>query len=326
MRYRTLPGTDLTVSAISLGTVPFGTLVDEAASFVLLDAYLEAGGTFLDTAHIYADWLEGDRAASEKTLGRWWRARGRPSGVVVATKGGHPVPATSLVPRLAPDQIGADLDASLHALDLERIDLYYLHRDDPQRPVEEIVETLNAAVRAGKVRYLGVSNWQPSRIRAANAYATAHGLQPFVASQVLWSLATPNPGAFAGDLALMDEPSLAYYAGAGLGVTAYTSQAGGFFTIVAARGLEALPAERRRAFENTENLARLARTREVAEDLGVSITAVVLAFITSYPGITGIAVVGPSSRAHLRDSLAGADLVLSPEQVRYLAIGQDHRG
>ncbi len=113
---------------------------------------------------------------------------------MIVTKGGHPELATPLTPRLAPDEIVGDLDASLACLGVEQIDLYYLHRDDPSRPVDAIMETLDAQVRLGKIRHAACSNWQLARIQAAQDYAHAHGLHPFVASQIFWSLAVANPG------------------------------------------------------------------------------------------------------------------------------------
>jgi aryl-alcohol dehydrogenase-like predicted oxidoreductase len=100
--------------------------------------------------------------------------------VVIATKGGHPEMDVPLTPRLAPDEIVGDLDASLACLSVEQIDLYYLHRDDLSRPVGQIVETLDAQVRLGKIRYAACSNWQPARIQEAQDYARAHGLHSFV--------------------------------------------------------------------------------------------------------------------------------------------------
>ena len=135
MRYATLPGTDLRVSSISLGTAALGSVVDRARSFALLDAFVRASGTLLDTAHIYADWHGGERSLSEKTNGAWLQATGLRDQVVIASKGGHPEMSTPLTPRLAPDEIVGDLDASLACLGVEQIDLYYLHRDDPSRSI-----------------------------------------------------------------------------------------------------------------------------------------------------------------------------------------------
>jgi aryl-alcohol dehydrogenase-like predicted oxidoreductase len=321
MRYVTLPGTDLEVSRICLGTGALGSTVGRDESFAVLDAYVQAGGTFLDTAHVYADWLPGERHQSEQTIGRWLQANGPSRRPIIATKGGHPDLASMATPRLSPAEIVQDLDESLDCLGLAPIDLYWLHRDDPQRPVASILEVLNAQLRAGKIRYFGCSNWQPERIRAAHAFATAHGLQSFVASQIFWSLAVPNPGALASDLALMDAHAQAFYAHAGMGVLAYTSQARFFFSRAAVGGIASLPPALRRDFENAENRVRLARAQQLATDLGTTVAAIVLAYITSQAYV-GIPIIGPKTVAHLHESLAAPDLVLTPEQLRYLTAQQ----
>jgi aryl-alcohol dehydrogenase-like predicted oxidoreductase len=267
---------------------------------------------------VYADWHGGERHMSEKTIGAWLKQASQRDHAIIATKGGHPDLATALIPRLAPEQIVSDLDQSLECLGIEQIDLYYLHRDDPNRPVGEILETLNQQIRLGKIRAIGCSNWQPERIRAAQAYATAHDLHPFIVSQLFWSLAIANPGTFASDHAVMEDAALAFYIETGMAVTSFTSQARGFFTKAAASGLDSLKPDRRRDFENPENIGRLARAQQLTQQLGVSVSAIVLAYITSQP-IIGVPIIGPLSHAQLHDSLAAADLTLTPEQVRFLS-------
>jgi aryl-alcohol dehydrogenase-like predicted oxidoreductase len=317
MKYITLPRTDLRVSQICLGTVPFGSIINRDASFAVLDAYVEAGGTLLDTAHAYADWLGGERHMSEKTIGAWLRETGQRDRVTLATKGGHPDAETPLIPRLAPAQIAGDLDESLACLGVTQVDLYWLHRDDPDRPVGEIMETLHAQVEAGKIRYLGCSNWRHERIHAAQVYAMEHNLHPFVASQVYWSLAIANPDTFPADHVRLDDEPADFYTHADLTVFAFTAQARGFFAIAAAQGRTALSAKARQDFENAQTLARLARAQDLARCLDTSVTAVVLAYLTSQ-AITAIPIIGPGSVAHLRDALDGCDLTLTTEQIRYL--------
>lgn len=321
MQYKTIPNTDLRISSICLGTAAFGSLLPPDDSFQLLDAYCAAGGNLLNTAHVYADWLGGERHKSEKTLGQWLRKSGNRERVVLSTKGGHPDLATPLVPRLAPEDIANDLDESLDCLGVKQIDLYWVHRDDPERPVAEIMESLNEQVRRGKVRYLGCSNWQPDRIRAAQTYARQHGLSPFVASQVHWSLAVANPGVFASDHALMDAHAQTYYANADLCVMCYTSQARGFMSKAAELGVDSLKPELRRDFENAESLARLARAQTLAQQLNSTVSAITLAYISSQP-LVAVPIIGPLGVSHLADSLSGADLSLTPDMLRYLATGQ----
>jgi aryl-alcohol dehydrogenase-like predicted oxidoreductase len=126
---------------------------------------------------------------SERTIGAWLRSRGVRKGVILATKGAHPDLDAMQVDRMSPEEIGSDLAESLDALQTDVVDIYWLHRDAPGVPVEEIVDALNVHVRAGRIRALGASNWRPDRIEAANAYARTHDLTGFSASQIAHSLA-----------------------------------------------------------------------------------------------------------------------------------------
>jgi len=300
MRYATLPMTDTQVSVITLGTTAFGKPLETQDAFRMLDAYVEAGGTFVDTAHAYG----GPEHLSEKMIGEWLRQRGGAKGVVIATKGGNPSADAPGVPRLSTESITQELDESLALLGVERIDLYYLHRDDPARPVAEIMEMLAAQQRAGKIRHVACSNWQPARIAEAQAYAASHGLPRFVASQIFWTLATPNAGVLPPDLAAMTPEAQTFSESADLAVVGFTSQARGFFTKAAADGLDALKPKVRADFESEVNLQRLRRLQELASGLGVSVTALTLAYITSHR-FTGIPIVGPRSLEQLADCMAG---------------------
>lgn len=323
VKYRSLPETALTVSQIALGTAGFGSAVGREEAFLMLDAFVAGGGTLIDTAHVYADWLGGERSLSEKTIGAWLRDR-RPEGLVIATKGGHPLPG-SMVPRLSSDEIVADLDGSLRNLGLERIDLYYLHRDDPARPVEGIMEVLHRQVRLGKLGAIACSNWQIERIAAAQNHARAAGLTRFAANQPYWSLAIPNPGAFAADHALTDDAALEFHIAQNLPLIAYTAQARGFFAKAAVAGIDALKPELRKAFANPVNAGRLERAKALAAELGLPVSAIVLAWMTSHPA-RGIPVIGPKSMAQLADSLAHADLTLGATHMGFLTGAVDPGG
>ena len=208
MKQIVLPGTDLEVSSLCLGAGPIGSAVDQGESYRLLDAFLDHGGNFVDSALVYANWLPIEKSISEKTIGRWMKLRGNRGRVVVGTKGAHPDLAAMHVSRLSPGEIVGDLEASLRHLQTDRIDLYWLHRDDPHRPAGEIVETLNGQVIAGKVRWFGCSNWRAPRIREAQAYAAGHGLRGFVADQMMWSAAVVDPQAIADRTIVVMDDSL----------------------------------------------------------------------------------------------------------------------
>ncbi len=193
MNYRTIPNSELTVSTISLGSTGIGSAIGAEESFALLDCYAQAGGNFIDTAAVYANWLPGERNVSEKTIGRWMTERGVRDQMVVTTKGAHPELETMHKPRMSRREIESDLDDSLRNLQTDVIDLYLLHRDDTSRTVEEILTVMNDQVKAGKIRYFGCSNWSVSRIEKAQSWAAEHGIDGFVANQVNWSLAVIDP-------------------------------------------------------------------------------------------------------------------------------------
>ena len=226
----TLNQTNLSVTPICLGTVNFGSSLPHADSIRQLDEYTDIGGNFIDTAHIYGDWNPGDGPLSEAVIGKWLNQRGKRSSVVISTKGAHPNVATMHVPRFSNAEIQEDLDDSLRTLNTDYIDLYFLHRDDVSRPVEEIIEFLELNVKAGKIRYYGCSNWKLERIKEANAYAKSRGFQGFSCNQLMWSLADITfDGLMDKSFVLMDDYTYDYHAQIGLNVMAYSSIAKGYF-------------------------------------------------------------------------------------------------
>jgi aryl-alcohol dehydrogenase-like predicted oxidoreductase len=322
MRYIDITGTDLHVSAICLGTGALGSAVPQQDAFELLDLFVELGGTFLDSAKVYADWLPGERSVSEKTIGRWLRSRDVRDQVIVATKGAHPELSTMQIPRLSAEEIVSDLDSSLESLQVETIDLYWLHRDDPARPVSEILETLHDQVVAGKVRYYGCSNWRVPRIAAAQAYATKHGYTGFVADQMQWSLAQPAPGARSDPtMVAMDEELYRYHRETGMPAVPYSSQAGGFFQKIRAGQQDRLSPGARRRYDHSVNRQRMARIEELEGEAGLSVTQLALGYLLSQPFPT-VPIVGCKTKAHLRDSLSAADVSLTPAQIAYLKSGR----
>ena len=170
-----LGGTDLTISELCLGTNPFGWTADEHDAFEVLDAFAAAGGNFLDTADSYSAWAEGNSGGEAETvIGHWIARRGRSDDLVVATKVGS-------LGGLSAGDMRACLDASLRRLGIEHIDLYYAHKDDPETPLEETLATFDEFVRSGKVRHVGISNYDPPRLSEALAIVGREGFAPLVA-------------------------------------------------------------------------------------------------------------------------------------------------
>ena len=316
MNYFTLPGITRPLSVLCLGTANYGSAYTRDESFALLDAFAEAGGNFLDTAHVYADWLPDGHGASERTGGEWLRTRGVRAGFAVATKGGHPRLETMERSRLRPEDLTCDLTESLERLGTDYIDLYWLHRDDPAVPVGEILGALNEHLTAGRIHALGASNWRPARLKAAAEYAQAHGLTGFAASQIGWSLAIPNQtqGQWY-DSRHMDATALEYYRAVGLKVIPFSPQAGGFF----AHPYD--PADAKYAlYHNAVNVGRWERVQKLAKERGVSANAVALAYILEHP-CGGAAVIGPRTIEQLRDSVRAVGLGMSGVERRFLENG-----
>lgn len=312
-------------SPIALGTAPYGSDIPAEESLALLDAYAEAGGNFLDTAHIYGAWREGGWGASERTLGEWIRTRGMRDRVVLATKGGTPPLDDLSKSRLTEEEIRRDLEESLDRLGVEYIDLYWLHRDNPERPVDGIVEALARFRREGLIRCYGASNWTPERLESAREYAERYGHPPFVASQPGWSLvdfARSEP--FFPGMLYLDAAGRRWHERTGLPVVAYTSQASGYFGREnVAWAQDGFPGEPPRAkhFDAPANRARLLRAIDLAREKGCTPNQINLAYLLSQP-FPVFPIVGNRDPGRLREAMEAAALRLTPAECAALR-GED---
>jgi aryl-alcohol dehydrogenase-like predicted oxidoreductase len=318
MRYIKIPQTELEPSLICLGTASLGSAIDRDTSFALLDAYVAHGGNFIDTAIVYANWFPEGKSHSEKTIGQWLTERGTRDKLLIGTKGGHPDLSSMHVSRLSPQEIIQDLEASLQHLQTDVIDLYWLHRDDPRRPVAQILDTLNRQVEDGKIRYFGCSNWHVTRIHEAQAYAAQHNIRGFCANQMQWSLAKPNPDAIADPtMVIMDHSLYHHHVETGLAAIPYSSQANGFF-----QKLDQVPAAQlgqniRARYDTRQNRRRYDRIKQLAARTNLSTTQIVLAYLHSQPFPT-VPIVGCRTLKQLEDSLSAADAHLNTDQIAFL--------
>jgi aryl-alcohol dehydrogenase-like predicted oxidoreductase len=320
--YTQLPGTDLTPFRICMGTVDIGSTLDETASFALLDAYITAGGNFIDTAKVYSDWLPNEGSTSEKAIGRWMQARRNRSDIILATKGAHPELDSMHIARMSPAEIQFDVEASLCHLQTDVIDLYWLHRDDTARPVEEIIDSLNTHVRAGKLRYLGCSNWHAERIQAANDYAARSGQQGFTADQPLWNLAQIDTSAITDQtMVVMDEALYAFHLESELPVVPYTSQANGLFNKMASGRYTSLGKMQQKMYAGPANQARFERLIALSDQTGLTVTQIVLGYLLSQP-FTTIPIIGSHTHEQLQDSLTAAEILLDQAEIEFLLYGQ----
>lgn len=312
----TLNGTDLSVSKLCYGTNMLGWMLDQGKSNAILDRFCELGGNFVDSARSYGDWMpDAPAGASERAIGAWLKTRNR-ADVVVATKGGFfDMRVGDYRNRCTPDDIATDLSQSLDHLGIDTIDLYFLHMDNPEAPVEPLIDALVGHQEAGRIRHFAASNWAADRITAANAYAASIGKAGFVASETFWGLAAPDVAAAAA------QGYQHYYEGeyealhaAGLPIIAYAAQSGGYFTKLAKGDV---PEQLGARYGNAVNEKRFAATRALAEKHGVSINEVVLAYLLCQPNQT-IPIFGGSSVEQVEESIKAADLSLNAEELAQL--------
>ena len=312
----TLGHTDLTVSRLCYGTNMLGWMLDQGKSNAILDTFAGLGGNFIDTARSYGDWMpDAPVGASERAVGAWLKTQKR-DDFVIATKGGfYDMRVGDYSNRVTTDDVAADLAQSLDHLGIDTIDLYFLHMDNPESPVEPIIDALIAHREAGRIRHFAASNWTAERIRAANAYAVSVGKEGFVASETFWGLAVPDAAAAA------QQGYQHYYEGeyedlhaGGLPIVAYAAQSGGYFPKLASGSVGEQLAAR---YANPANERRFAIVQSLAEKHGVSINEIALAFLLSQPNQT-IAIFGGSSPEQVRDSAKADALTLTAEELAAL--------
>ena len=322
MQYGNVSGIDKPISRLVQGTVMIGTK-ELDRSFALLDAVFELGGTTFDTAHGYGN---GD---CERALGRWLRERGVRDQVVILGKGAHHSQDRR---RVTPFDITADLHDSLARMEVDHIDLYILHRDDPSVPVGPIVEVLNEHKRAGKINAFGGSNWSHKRIAEANAYAAERGLTPFAASSPNFSLAVQIKEPWPECLSISGPAGQAardWYIANDTPLFTWSSLAGGFFSGRFRRDnldtfetyLDKLCVE---TYCSEDNFKRLDRARALGEEKGLTIPQIALAYVLSQP-LNIFALVGCANGDEFRANAEASSVRLTPEECAWLDLRQDQK-
>jgi aryl-alcohol dehydrogenase-like predicted oxidoreductase len=314
-----LNGTDLSVSRLCLGTNQFGTALDQNRVNEILDAFVTLGGNFIDTARAYGDWVpDAPKGASERAIGTWLRTRQR-SDVVIATKGGLvDLRAKERRPRMTVEDIARDLEESLEHLQVERIDLYYVHSDDPSRPLEPVIDALIEYEETGRIRHLGLSNWSPERIRRAKAYALSRGRRGPVAVEPFWGLADPDRAAAAKQgYVLYYEDGFRPLHAEGLAMVPYCAQSRGFFTKLAQSGEQGVPPHLADVYLNDTNRRRLKVIRELADKHKATVNQIVLAYLLCQPQQT-IPIIGPQTLEQLHESVGAVAIHLDAQELERL--------
>jgi aryl-alcohol dehydrogenase-like predicted oxidoreductase len=310
MNYKQLTETDLLVSGLCLGTVQFGASVGEKECFEQLDEFTDLGGNFLDTAHVYGDWLPGERARSERVIGKWLKQSGRRNHFVISTKGAHPRLDSMGIPRVNRKAIMTDIEESLKCLDTDTIDLYFLHRDDENISVSEILDVLEKAKNKGYIRYYGCSNWKLERLEEAQRAAENQGLSGFICNQLMWSLADMNPAGL-GDptLVWMDQENYDYHKEKQLSAMAYMSVAKGYFSKLL-KG-DTIPENVAAIYENETNY-KIAEELKALKACGITPVQACISYFNEQP-FTAIPLASFRSIEQMKETVAGCDVTLSME-------------
>lgn len=322
MEYQSLDGIPTPLSRIVQGTVMISP-DDQAAADALLDVVYEQGGRTFDTAHGYGG------GKCEQALGAWIASRGVRDEVVILGKGAHPYNGRV---RVTPEDITSDLHESLSRMGIDVIDLYVLHRDNPDVPVGPIVEVLNQHQREGKIRQFGGSNWTTARIAEANAYAADHGLNPFTASSPNFSLAQQATPPWKGCISISGDAGAAeraWYIEHDMPVFPWSSLAGGFFSGRFTRdNLDSFTENFDKlvvtSYAFDENFQRLDRVKAVAERHDATIAQVALAFVLNQP-MEIFPLVGCRTGAEFATNVQALNLDLTGGELAWIDLQSDDR-
>lgn len=314
MKQVAIPETNLSVSNICMGTAVFGSALSEETAFAFLDHFWELGGNFLDTARIYGDWVPGtERSTSEKTIGKWMKARCIGAEMIVATKGGTEAGAQTVF--LGRTDLIRQIEESCRNLQLDSIPLYYLHRDDLALPVEEIIDTLFTQQDRGLLQYLGCSNWTAERIAAANSYAASCGRSGFTAISNRWSLARCRTGAGDPTMVDMSDELYAFHRDTGIAAVPFSSTATGYLSKLT-EGLSVSDYQTM-CYGLPENQELAERVKILATKKSVSAAQIAIAYFYSQPFLS-IPITAFSNFRQMEEAVDASDLILTADEYHYL--------
>ncbi len=312
MNYRELGRSGLQVSPICLGGNVFGWTADEATSFKLLDAWVDAGMNFVDTADVYSRWVPGHAGGeSETVIGKWLKRSGKRDRIVLATKVGKPM-GDGMV-GLAPAYIRSAVEASLKRLQTDVIDLYQSHDDDTNTPLEETMGAFAELIQAGKVRAIGASNFSAPRLAEALAVSTTLGLPRYESLQPLYNL-VERP-AFEAELEQVCVDN-------GIGVINFFALAKGFLTgkyRSAADLGKSTRGDGVKQYLTPKGLAVLDALDAVAQRLNATPAQVALAWQSARPSITA-PIASATSLSQLVSLVAAARLELDADAIRAIDV------
>jgi aryl-alcohol dehydrogenase-like predicted oxidoreductase len=271
-----LPNTDFNIYPLCLGGNVFGWTANKEQSFQVLDAFVELGGNFIDTADVYSEWAPGNSGGeSEAILGEWMASRGNRADIVIATK----VAKLSTRPGLSRSNIFAAIDDSLHRLQTDYIDLYYAHEEDNNVSLEETLGAFDELVKAGKVRHLGASQHGAKRLAESLAVSEANGWAKYAVLQNQYNLMERKD---------FEAESVPVLEATGLTALPFFSLAMGFLSGKYQPGVEvdSVRAGGVAQYQNERGWAVVAALGEIATELGTTDSAVALAWLRAQPTVS----------------------------------------
>jgi aryl-alcohol dehydrogenase-like predicted oxidoreductase len=307
---RALGTSGISTIPLMLGGNVFGWTADRAASFAVLDRFVERGGTLIDTADVYSIWIPGNSGGdSETMIGEWLRARGRRDDVQIATKVG--MLEIDGGKGLHPDHIARAIDASLDRLGTDYVDLYFAHRDDPDIPQADVLGAFSRAIEAGKVRAIGASNFTADRLASALAASAAQNLPRYSVVEPHYNLVERS----------LFEPELQQLClKEGIGAVPYYALASGFLTGKYRSAADAGKSPRGAAgvkLLEGKGIKIIEAMDGVAAETGAPLSAIAIAWLAAQPAVT--APIASATRIDQLDELIDAlDLTLSTDQLATL--------
>lgn len=310
MNYHFISNSVDKVSEKCLGTAYFGTKVSVLESFKVIDAFVEHGGNFIDTASIYANWITGDHE-SEKLLGRYLRENPN-SRIVICTKG-----MAKFTSNQAFDEIKADLLSSVANLNNSTIDIYMLHKDYKNIPVNELIDILIEFKNQGYYKEFGLSNWSLARFKEACEYAKKKHTVNIVVSQIMWNLAKENSSFLnPNEVVSIDKDSLAFYECNKTPVMAYSSNASGYFSKLSKNQLNENDFLFK-LYNNKKSHKLFQLLNKMSKSYSCSFWQLTQAYFSSLP-ITVIPIIGVNSKSQLIDQLKETEIVLLKDEIMKL--------
>jgi aryl-alcohol dehydrogenase-like predicted oxidoreductase len=298
----------MSVSPVGLGTTNAGLAWDAVETARILETYLDMGGSLVDTAHVYSDWVKPERARSERALGDWLTQSGKRNRIVLMTKGGHPDITQGWElnkSRMTKADMQSDLDSSLQKLRTDRIDISFYHRDDETQPVADLIEVMQEFVDAGKIRYYACSNWTTARMKEAGAYCAARNYRGFVANQAMLNLATAQMKPPGDDTMRVADDEMRRYHKETPGnlLIPFSGLCGGYFTRYIEQGPESVT-----GYDyDTDGNRRLAKkVKALMSERGISVPQVLLGYFSTFD-FTCVPLFSAGNLEHLKEVMVAAD-------------------